>query len=343
MIATIDRRRLLNAVVLGGAATAATGACSSAVKPKAAPASDKVTYVTGLGLYGREGYAHVAQALGFFTEEHIEVKIVPGQAGDFNTNLLATGQAQFGVIDYAGLLIRAAAGGFRGMRAVAAINGKTMVAIMTLFGRGIAVPADLKGRTVFQAQGSVIMRLWPGYARLAGVDPASVHWQEVAAPTLPALLASGTAPAIGQFVVGAPAIAEAARRPLSDVIVLPYSDFMTDLYGNVVIASAQVSPDLTRRFVRALLRGLAYAITNPDQSGNLLHKAVPATNAATAAAEMRLMKPYVNGSNGGQLGLFDRPKVARSIALLQGLGLVTGTLNPDNLIDFSAVTGAASR
>ena len=46
------RRGLLAAGVLGGVA-AVTAACSQP-RPKAGAAPDRVTYVTGLGSYGRE-------------------------------------------------------------------------------------------------------------------------------------------------------------------------------------------------------------------------------------------------------------------------------------------------
>jgi NitT/TauT family transport system substrate-binding protein len=332
------RRTVLTAATVG-VASAVTGACSSTPKRGPNP-PDRVTYVTGLGSFGREGYAWVADAMGFFRAENIVIeKIVPGAAGDFNTKLIAAGQAQFGIIDYSGAVIRAANGQFGGMRCVAAINDKTMIAIMSLVGRGIMVPTDLTHKTVFQAEGSVIRRLWPGYAKLARIDPASVQWRDVAAPSLPAMLASGQAPAIGQFVVGAPAIAEAAGRPLSDVIVLPYSDFMLDLYGNVLITSAQAEPGLVRRFTRALLRGLEYTITNPQDAGALLHKAVATTKAATATAEMQLMKPYVAASSGAAVGAFDRARVARSVALLQTLGLISSTPPMDSFVDFAVAPG----
>ena len=52
------------------------------------------------------------------------------------------------------------------------------------------------------------------------------------------------------------------------------------------------------------------------QRPEILHRAVAATAAQAAAAEMKLLAPYVNAS-----GRFDRAKVARGIALVQSMSL----------------------
>src|SRR5438067_275823 len=203
------RRRLLSTAMLG-AASAVTGACSGhRPGPNDTMPLDRVTYLTGLGAFGREAFAWVADAKGYFRDAGVQVRIVPGAAGDENLKKIAAGAAaaQFGVVDASGAFIRAGHDGFGPFRLVAALNNQTLIAIMSLLGRGIMIPADLRGKTIAQAEGAVVKTLFPGYARLAGVDPSKVRWVEVAATALPALLASGQVDAIGQFVVGKPAVA----------------------------------------------------------------------------------------------------------------------------------------
>jgi NitT/TauT family transport system substrate-binding protein len=182
------RRRVLSTAMLG-AASAVTGACSAEhPKPAGTRPLEKVTYLTGLGAFGREAFAWVAAAKGYFRDAGLAVTIVPGAAGDENLKKIAGGAAQFGVIDYAGAVIRAGKGAFDPFRLVAALNNQTLIAIMSLVGRGITIPADLRGKTIAQAEGAVVRTLFPGYARLAGLDPRTVQWTEVAATGLPALL-----------------------------------------------------------------------------------------------------------------------------------------------------------
>jgi NitT/TauT family transport system substrate-binding protein len=299
-----------------------------------------------LGAFGREAFAWVADAKGYFREVGIQVTIVPGAAGDENLKKIAAGVAQFGVIDYSGAVIRAGRAAFDGFRLVAALNNQTLIAIMSLVGRGIMIPADLKGKTIAQAEGAVIKTLFPGYAKLAGLDPKTVRWVEVAATGLPALLASGQVDGIGQFVVGKPAVAAAAKRPVDEVVTLPYSTYMADPYGNALVTAAKLidtNPDLVRRFSGALLKGLEYAVANPEESGRILHAAMPASNPDTAAAELRLLNNYVGRSpSGAPVGVFEPAKVSRGIALMQSLGQFPSAFPVDRLVWFDAVPNKTS-
>src|SRR5204863_5227909 len=60
-----------------------TGGCGQR-RARAGAGADRVTYVTGLGSYGREGFVWVAAAKGFFREVNLDLTAVPGAAGDSN-------------------------------------------------------------------------------------------------------------------------------------------------------------------------------------------------------------------------------------------------------------------
>src|SRR5262249_50926403 len=117
----LNRRQLLTAATLGSA-SAVTGACSQPKSSGSPKKVDRVTYVTALGLTGREGFAHVATAKGFFAEANIEVTITPGAAGDYNLQQVGAGNAHFASIDYSGALIRVGNGSFAPFRCLAALN-----------------------------------------------------------------------------------------------------------------------------------------------------------------------------------------------------------------------------
>jgi NitT/TauT family transport system substrate-binding protein len=312
----------------------AVGGCSGSEAVERAV--DQVTYVTGLGQTGREGFAHVAAAKGFFADEHIKVSVKPGQAGEFNLQQLRGGQAQFVAIEYAGAVDRAAKGQFDGLRCISVLHVKTTAALMTLAKSGITTPRDLPGRTIAQAPGSVVKTVFPAYAKIAGLDQAQINavkWRDAPGPQLPALLAAGRVDAVGQFAAAVPTVSAAAKG--QQVVVLPYGDYMTDLYGNVVVARTDTDPDLQRRFVRALHRGLRYAVDHPEESGQIIHAAVATTPAEGAAAELQLLKPYV-GSPQATPEL-----VARSVALLQGIGQIPGPIAPEKVFDYSVASAAS--
>lgn len=304
-------------------------------------AVDKVNYLTGFGLYGREAYVYVALEKGYFREAGIEVSIKPGGTTGDNLKILSSGQADFCPIDFAGMLIEAGNGSASGLTAVAAIHQNTLSALITLEGKGITSPKDLEGKTIGNPPGGIIGTLFPTYARLAGIDASKVNFVSVAPPQLPQTLAAGRADAIGQFAVGKPTIEAAAGGKTA--IVLPYSDYLTDLYGNTLVTSTKLAndkPDLVKRFREALLKGLVYAIDNPAEAAQILVKHEAGQNEKAAAAELELMKPYVRTNDSATVGLMDNQRVARGIAILQGAGALKPGLTPEQVVSFDLVPKA---
>ncbi|MGI5213832.1 ABC transporter substrate-binding protein [Plantactinospora sp. CA-290183] len=301
---------------------------------------DKVRFVTTLGTQGRDSYAFVADAKGYFAEAGVEVDIQPGKAGDYNHQMLKSGQAQFTVVDASGALVRYGTGADTGFQIVGAIHQSTLLSVVSLEGSGINSPRDLEGRILATVKGAAPEVLFPAYARLAGIDRSKVTWQYGGAEQLNAYLASKRADGIGIFLVGKPGVAAAAKEPVSH---LGYSDYMRDLFGGVVVTQRETigrNPDLVRRFTTALLKGLDYAVRNPEEAGQILAQRVPGQKANLAAAELQLMRPYVVPASGAPVGAVDETRVAKSVALLQSVGLVPPGANPDlprQLVNFDLV------
>jgi NitT/TauT family transport system substrate-binding protein len=226
--------------------------------------------------------------------------------------------------------------------AVAAIQQRTMAAIVTLDDRQITKPKDLEGKKIADTPASVVRNLFPVYAGLAGVDASKVEWVNGEAQQLMGMVASGSVDAIGQFVVGKPTLESIAKG--KKAVFLPYSDVMTDLYGNVLITSKKLAterPDMVKKFTQALLKGLEYAIENPKEAGEILKKYVPEANPAAAAAELELMAAFVRSEGSGSaIGTIDSQRIARSIAILQGAGAIPEGMTPEKIIDFNVAPKA---
>jgi NitT/TauT family transport system substrate-binding protein len=319
-----------------------TSACSSssggAKKAEAnSTALTKVTYVTGFGAVGRDAFAWVAQEKGYFKEAGLEVDIQKGAGNTQNLTLLKSGQAQFAAMDFSGGEVLAGTGKFTDWRAVAAVHQQTLVSIMTTKATGITKPADLTGRTIATASGSVSELLFPAYAKLAGVDPAKVTMKGAQATALNSLMAGRQVDALSTFLLSKKALETATKQ---DVVVMPYSDYLSDLFGNVIVARDEIiksDKGLVKKFVGAILKGLQYSLDHPDEAAAILNKAEPSAKIPAAVGEINAMKPYTSPPNGAPLGHLDQDRVARSIAVLQGNGLMPNGLTPDKVADFSFV------
>jgi NitT/TauT family transport system substrate-binding protein len=329
-------------------ALAVTAGCSdgSDASPDTADGAqslEKITYLTSFGTFGRDAYAYVAKEKGYFKAAGFDVEVKPGAGTGDNIKLIVGGQAQFSPIDLTGGLLTAGKDGKDpGFTAVAGIQQRTMAAIISLEGNNIAAPKDLEGKTLADLPGSVVRNLFPTYAKLAKIDEKKVSWVNGTPQTLMGTLASGQVDAIGQFVVGKPTVETVAKG--KKAVLLPYSDYLQDLYGNALITSttfAKAHPEQVKKFTAALLKGLEDAIANPEEAGKLLQKNVPTVNPQAAAAELTLMASFVRSeASGVPVGALDSQRVARSIAILQGAGAIPAGLTPEQIISFDLVPKA---
>ncbi|WP_405969844.1 ABC transporter substrate-binding protein [Streptomyces sp. NBC_00988] len=326
----------------------AAAACDSNSSSKSPSSSkDHITYVTAFGAAGRDAFAWVAEQKGYFRQAGIDVQIELGKAAGENLKALASGKAQFTSLDLTGAMISAGAKNstaYRDFRAVLAIHQRTLVSIMAMQGSGITTPKDLKGKRIAAAANSVNQLLFPGYARLAGIDSAGIHWIAVQPVQLGPALASGKADALSTFLIGRPTIEKATVQARSKhVVVFPYSTYLPELYGNATVTTASLAakkPDLVKRFRTALLKGLKYTIQHPDEAGKLLHDKHPETDATAATAEIKLMTPSVTAEGDSSIGLITEARMRRAITSLQNAGVIQPGMTPQDVVDFAAMKGS---
>jgi NitT/TauT family transport system substrate-binding protein len=339
----LGRSRMIALVVAAVACSALTG-CSGSENTSGG-SLDHVTYLTAFGAAGRDAFAWIAAEKGYLGAAGIDARIELGKATGENLKAMTSGKAQFANLDLTGAMIASFARentGFKDVRAVLAVHQHTLVSIMSMEGSGIASPKDLEGKTVAAAANGVNQLLFPGYAKLAGVDARKVRWAAVQPVQLGNSLASGKVDALSTFLIGRPTIEKATLQARhKKVIVLPYSDYLPDLFGNAVIARSDLikrDPDLVARFRGALLKALQYTIAHPDEAAALLHAKQPATAADAAVGEIKLMTPFVTATDkGSTVGAIDRARLARAIVGLQKLGLIQPGVTPEDVVDFDVM------
>lgn len=343
MLITKGRRAVAAIAAVALLATAGCGDDKDDKPTAAGPTT--VTYLPGFGIIGQDAYIYVAIEKGYFADAGLEVKVQPGAGTDKNLQVLLADQATFATVDMAGAVIaysRAIEKGQQDQAAfkiISSVYQRSVSSITTLEGRGISGPKDLAGKTIGYQPGGVNFTLFPAYAQLAGLDAKTIKWQQAPPPQLRPLLASGQLDAITETVIGTPGVEAAAKGKKAKV--LPYSDVLTDLYGNVIVATDKTikeKPELVRAFREAALRGLVYAIEHPDEAGQIFNKHQNAYKAEVAAAETRLMTEYVRADGSDQVGALDSARVARTLALLQSLKQVQPGIKPEDVVDFSIAT-----
>lgn len=337
----MKRRLQLFAATATAAALLLSSGCTGSGQPTAGGTQgplEKVTYVTGAGVLGREAFVYVAMDKGFFRDAGLDVDVVSGTGTVPNLQLLQGGQAQYVAVDITGALIEWGKNTFRNFTIVSAIQQKNLACFMAVDGKGISSPRDLAGKKIGYIPGGVTKLLWDAYADLAGVDPASVTWVNVPIPQMGQALGSGNIDVATQFVVGQPAI-EAAMGG-KKLVVMPFSDYLTDLYGVGLAVSkdaAQNNPDQVRRFNTAMLKGLAYANAHPDEAAQIYAKYQQAQKPEVAAKEISIQAAYADPGEGAPLGAIDQLRATRNIAILQSTAVIPASFDASDVIDFDLV------
>src|SRR5262245_58907414 len=177
-------------------ALCAIATCVGATSPLLA--QDKVNLVTDAGFNGRHAYYFVAIEKGYYKAANLEVRVVRGQGSVDAIKQVAAGTATFGFAD-AGSVVLTRGNDKIPVLLVAIIYARAPHAIYALKESGIAKPKDLEGRKIANPAGGAIPKLFPAYAKAAGIDEAKVTWVVASSEALPGLLALGRVDAIGQL------------------------------------------------------------------------------------------------------------------------------------------------
>ncbi len=156
---------------------------------------------------------------------------------------------------------------------------------------GISKPKDLEGRKIANPAGGAIPKMFPAYAKAAGIDVVKVTWVVAPSESLPSLLTLGRVDAVGQFTVGEPLLRKQAAP--KELVQLTYADAGLDFYSNGLIAAdgtIQKQPELVRRFVDATLHGLKDAIADPQEAARILDKYHREVEVEIAAGEVEMVR-----------------------------------------------------
>jgi len=318
--------RAIGAAVLGGVLLAAASA----------RAAEPVKFVLDWKFQGNHAIWGLALDRGYFAREGLAVTMDQGSGSGDAINKVASKVYDVGFADI-NLLVKFNADN-PGNRVIAffVIFERSMNAIVALKKSGIAAPKDLAGKLIGGAPGDSARQMFPIFARITGLDPASVRWQTIN-PTLRApLLIKGDVDAITGFVSGTVFDLIGAGAKRDDIALLQYSSFGLDLYGNALVTSADFAakhPDALRKFVRATIAGMRDAIADPVAGVASLKKREPLVDQALEVERFKLvldaamLTPEVKAKG---FGTVDAGRLARGVAYVAE---AFGVANPPKVAD----------
>src|SRR5215475_2307251 len=299
-------------------ALCATMMCS-VVMCAAALAQDATKVVFSLDFIplGRHAPWYAALAEGYFKDEGLDVTIIPAQGTAQVIQAVEAGTANIGFVDVPSVVI-ARAGGSR-LKMVAVNYEKAPYAIFSLSsGANVTAPKQLEGLNLGSGAGSFTPKIIQGFMAQKGLDPAKLTISNVAPPARATTLLSGQIPAIEFFVMAKPGLEAGAKSTNAELRTLLLADHGLELYANGIAASDDYiakNPDVMKRFVRAALKGWAFAITNPDKAAADQIQFVPTLKPEVSVAEIKVVANLAvtadTKKNG--LGWFDPGKMQSNV------------------------------
>lgn len=266
---------LLASVVLAGQAHAQEAAKPAA---EASPAPRKVKFLLNSGFSGANAWFILADDRGYFGDEGLEVEFVDGKGAFTAAGRMAKEGYDFGYGDFQAVIEAAVHDPKTSPIGVYMLMDRSPSVIVVPAEAAVKAPADVKDLTITGHPTDVGLNTFEQYASKAGLDKASntIVGNDGDWNTLLGLIHDGKSDALfGYFSTVSAAVRSAGKQVESEVRFLKFKDVVPELYGSVVMVSpglAKDEPEIARRFVRAINRGVLAAVCDPDAAIESLAK-----------------------------------------------------------------------
>jgi len=267
-------------------AAAAWGAVMRVPSPARAATQQPIEMQLGWIGGGNQLGEVVAQQLGYFAEQGLELKIIPGGPNNDGIAGVASGRSAVGQVSSSPSLMLAASQDLP-IRCFAVSAQKHPYAFFSLPRAPVRTPADFRGKKVgIQATGVVLLR---ALLKKNGIDPKDVQVVTIGSDMMP--LMTGQVDVVTGWLTNTTALKVLGP----DRITLRLWDTGVHLYANPYYATPDTiakTPELLERYLRASAKGWAYAQGHRDEAVALLIKTYPNLVLADERAAADVMLEY---------------------------------------------------
>jgi NitT/TauT family transport system substrate-binding protein len=319
----ISRRALLKA-------SAAAGAVAAFPLPALAQIRT-VKYTLAWLAQGTSAYAFAGKEKGFFRARGIDLQISRGYGSLAAAQAVAAGQFDFGYVFSAPLVLMIAKG--LPLHSIANIEYDATMGVGVLADSDIKTPADLAGKKIGTVPTSAESPFFPAYAERAGFDASKIEMVSIDAKVLERALSEKQVDAMTGVGTSSLPVLLSRKIPVRWML---YSAAGMRTYGGHIVTlpgMLEKDPGLCKAMIDGLLEGLAFSLTNPEETAELFFKAVPEAGLNASARE------FVRIGMG-----LHRCVVAKPEAIEHGLGWADPAVieaTTDLVMKYSAAPGTA--
>ncbi|SFO86486.1 ABC transporter substrate-binding protein [Tranquillimonas alkanivorans] len=233
----------------------------------------------------------VAVDEGYFADEGLEVEIAAGQGSLDAIPKVATGAFPFGFADINSLIKFLDQNPGAPVTAVMMVYDKPPFAVVGRKSLGVEAPADLEGKVLGAPPPDGAWAQFPAFASANDLDLQAITVEPVGFPTREPMLAEGEVDAVTGFSFSSFLNLVRLGVPEDDISTILMADHGLALYGNAIIVNtdfAEENPDVVEGFIRAVAKGWADAIADPEGAIASLVERNPAADAELEQRRLQL-------------------------------------------------------
>ncbi len=230
---------------------------------------------------------YVADQKGFYAEENIEVTLNPGGLEHDESELVASGQDDFGIVDASQALVARDKG--NPVVVITVIYRISPMVCFALQESGIEKPGDFIGRRVVVNPADFTLPAMMGKLGLGMDQIEAVPPGYNMEPFFTGEVDVWTGYLTDQVI--------RAREQGYELNLIYPDNYGIHVYGDTFITTERMveeNPDLVERFLRATLRGWRYAIENPDEAVAVTLKYDENLDEAHERASMEAQIPLIH-------------------------------------------------
>jgi NitT/TauT family transport system substrate-binding protein len=332
MSASLLRRTAL-AVATGALLAVTTGAAALAQSPT------KIKMVLNWKYQGPQGMFFLAEDLGYFKAENLEVTLDQGNGSGAAVPLVANGTYDAGFGDINALIELAGKKPDDAPVAVYVMFNQPPFTIAVKADSPIKTPQDLVGKTLGGAPNDGALKLFPAFCKLTKIDCSTVKHVALQPNLREQMLMQGQVDGVFGYVNTIRFSAMAMGVEDSKLRYINFGDYGMDLYSNAIIVSKKLikeNPAAVKGLVRAINKGLAAALKDPTGAVAAVAKREPLIKRDVEQARFdATLKAEMNHPEIAKVGLgnVDPDRLKRSIDLLVEINSLPRTPAPGDIFD----------
>src|SRR5471032_1242624 len=282
-----------------------------------ASAQEKFTFALNWFAVGDHAAYWVALEKGYYKAKGLDVALENSKGSGDSIAKVDTGRADAGVADSAVVIAASTRGST--VKSVGMIWDNTALNFFSLKTNPITKPKDLEGKSLGAPPGDSQRQMFPGFAKITGIDVSKVTWVNIEPAAKVAALAEKRLDGVGDASTGLPLYEKASGK--GSVAMMLWADFGFDLYSLSIAASVKTmkeKPKQLKDFLEASYMGWRDVMADPKAAMAIFKERVPEIDIEALSENMllglQLMKTEQYAKYG--IGSIDDKKMCSSVDLV---------------------------